>query len=102
MITYGEVHSNIRPEDIDVRETMVFVATDIEEDEIIYSDSDFSYEQEEDVINDQKERGYKYNLIGYDKNEYIRLISTKNKQLENELANAQMALCELYELVEVL
>lgn len=83
MIDYGEVYSNIRPENIDVKETMVFVATDIEE-----------YEQEE-------ERGYKYNLIGYDKNEYIRLISTKNEQLESELSNAQMALCELYELVEV-
>ena len=89
MIDYGEVHSNIRPEDIDVKETMVFVATDIEEEEIAYSD------------NEQKERGYKYNLTGYDKNEYIRLISTKNEQLESELSNAQMALCELYELVEV-
>ena len=86
MIDYGEVHSNIRPEDIDVKETMVFVATDIEEEEIAYSD------------NEQKERGYKYNLTGYDKNEYIRLISTKNEQLESELSNAQMALCELYEL----
>ena len=89
MIDYGEVHSNIRPEDIDVKETMVFVATDIEEEEIAYSD------------NEQKERGYKYNLTGYDKNEYIRLISTKNEQLESELSNAQMALCELYEFVEV-
>ena len=92
MIDYGEVHSTVKPEKIDIKETKVFVATDIEE-EVIDTPEDFETET--------KEVGYKYHLVEYDKNEYIAIISNKNEQLESELSNAQMALCELYELVEV-
>ena len=92
MIDYGEVHSTVEPEKIDIKETKVFVATDIEE-EVIYTP--------EDLETETKEVGYKYHLVEYDKNEYIAIISNKNEQLESELSNAQMALCELYELVEV-
>ena len=92
MIDYGEVHSTVEPEKIDIKETKVFVATDIEE-EVIDTPEDFETET--------KEVGYKYHLVEYDKNEYIAIISNKNEQLESELSNAQMALCELYELVEV-
>lgn len=96
MIDYGEVHSTVEPEKIDIKETKVFIATDIEE-EVICIPKDFEVETE----NDYKEVGYKYHLVGYDKNEYIAMMLIKNEQLESELANAQMALCELYELVEV-
>ena len=92
MIDYGEVHSTVRPEKIDIKETKVFVATNIEE-EVIYTPEDFE--------TGTKEVGYKYHLVEYDKNEYIAIMSNKNEQLESELSNAQMALCELYELVEV-
>lgn len=92
MVDYGEVHSTVKPEKIDIKETKVFVATDIEE-EVIYIPEDFETETEE--------VGYKYHLVEYDKNEYITMMSIKDEQLESELSNAQMALCELYELVEV-
>lgn len=92
MIDYGEVHSTVKPEKIDIKETKVFVATDIEE-EVIYTPEDFETET--------KEVGYKYHLVEYDKDEYIAMMSIRDEQLESELSNAQMALCELYELVEV-
>ena len=92
MVDYGEVHSTVEPEKIDIKETKVFVATDIEE-EVIYTPEDFETET--------KEVGYKYHLVEYDKDEYIAMMSIKNEQLESELTDAQMALCELYELVEV-
>ena len=92
MIDYGEVHSTVEPEKIDIKETKVFVATDIEE-EVIYAPEDFE--------GGAKEVGYKYHLVEYDKNEYIAMMSIRDEQLESELSNAQMALCELYELVEV-
>ena len=96
MVDYGEVHSTVEPEKIDIKETKVFVATDIEE-EVIYTPEDF----DTGIKNDYKEVGYKYHLVEYDKNEYIAMMSIKNEQLESELTDAQMALCELYELVEV-
>jgi hypothetical protein len=92
MIDYGEVHSTVEPEKIDIKETKVFVATNIEE-EVIYAP--------EGLEAGTKEVGYKYHLVEYDKNEYITMMSIKDEQLESELSNAQMALCELYELVEV-
>ena len=42
---------------------------------------------------------YQYHEIQYDKDEYIKLMSEKNKTLENQLTDTQLALCEIYELM---
>ncbi len=51
--------------------------------------------------NDADSHIFKYHEIQYGKDEYIKLISEKNTELENQLTNTQVALCEIYEMMEV-
>lgn len=41
---------------------------------------------------------YQYEEVQYDKDEYIELIAKKNKTLEKQVTDTQMALTELYEM----
>lgn len=41
--------------------------------------------------------GYEYDLTQYDKDEYIKLIDDKNASLEDQMTQAQEAMCDLYE-----
>jgi hypothetical protein len=36
-------------------------------------------------------------MIEYDKDEFIELLSDKNKSLESEITEIQLALCDVYE-----
>lgn len=49
---------------------------------------------------EEEENLYEYHEIQYDKDEYIKLMSEKNKELEEQVINTQMALCEIYEGME--
>ena len=42
---------------------------------------------------------YQYHEVQYDKDEYIKVISEKNSELENQLTDTQLALCDVYELI---
>ena len=42
---------------------------------------------------------YQYNEVQYDKDEYIRLMSEKNEALEEQMTQAQEAMCEIYEML---
>ena len=42
---------------------------------------------------------YVYDEVQYTKDEYIQIMANKNSQLEKELTDTQLALCELYESV---
>lgn len=42
---------------------------------------------------------YQYHEVQYDKDEYIKVMSEKNSKLENQLTEAQLALCDIYELI---
>ena len=42
---------------------------------------------------------YQYHEVQYDKDEYIKVMSEKNSELENQLTDAQLALCDVYELI---
>lgn len=42
---------------------------------------------------------YQYHEVQYDKDEYIKVMSEKNSELENQLTDTQLALCEVYELI---
>lgn len=52
-------------------------------------------------INNINENLFSYYEVQYTKDEYIKLMSEKNSELENQLTNVQLALCEIYETMEV-
>lgn len=83
----GIVQSTERPSDVDIRETKVFVASDIKEVHEKKTDEQPGFD------------GYSYNLKEYDKDEYIQMIQDKNTALEDETTAIQMALCDVYEML---
>lgn len=42
---------------------------------------------------------YQYHEVQYDKDEYIKVMSEKNSELENQLTDTQLVLCDVYELI---
>lgn len=42
---------------------------------------------------------YQYHEVQYDKDEYIKVMSEKNSELENQLTDTLLALCDVYELI---
>lgn len=83
----GIVQSTERPSDVDIRETKVFVASDIKEVKEEGTDGQPGFE------------GYSYNLKEYDKDEYIKSLQDKNAELEDETTQVQVALTEVYEMI---
>ena len=78
------VRSTIKPEPLKMDEYSVYVSTDIKE--VIMRDENGAPYIE-----------YEYNQTRYTKDEYIQLMINKNADLETEVSNMQLALCELYE-----
>lgn len=83
----GIVQSTERPSDVDIRETKVFVASDIKEVHEKKTDEQPGFD------------GYSYNLKEYDKDEYIKSIQAKYAELEDETTQVQVALTEVYEMI---
>ena len=83
----GIVQSTEKPSDVDIRETKVFVASDITEVHEEGNDGQPGFD------------GYSYSLKEYDKDEYIKLIQGKNTELEDETTQVQIALTEVYEMI---
>lgn len=42
---------------------------------------------------------FSYTEVQYDKDEYIELMAQQNEQLNNDLTDTQLALCEIYETI---
>lgn len=84
MIDYGLVRSTVRPPELVIDEYSAWLNTNIKE---IVETMDGLH----DFV------GFEYYQIQYDKNEFIQLLSNKNKELENQLTDTQIALVELYE-----
>lgn len=85
MKNYGTQRSAVEPKTVEITKSKVFVATDIEQVA---------------VKMDEKEiREYQFNLVEYDKDEYINIISEKNEELEQQMTDTQLALCDVYELM---
>lgn len=78
MKNHGKVYSLTRPNDIEMNETSVFVASNIEE-----------YNK---TVDDYHLTGYEYNCTEYTKDEYLTLQSNKIASLEQELAAAKILL----------
>ena len=83
MKDYGLQRNAVKPSEREFTETKVFVYTDIKE------------------VVESSENGdinlFEFNMIEYDKDEFIELLSDKNKSLESEITEIQLALCDVYE-----
>ena len=87
MINYGKTYSDERPEEVDVKETMVFVASNIEE------------VPAPDPEGEGPKTQYEFDYVGYDKDEYIKMMTDASESMSAQLTDAQLALCELYEMI---
>ena len=85
MKNYGVQKSSVLPNNFEITDSKVFVYGNIEK--IISK------------IEDQEITEYQFNLIEYDKDEYIKIISEKNEELNQQIIDTQLALCEVYELI---
>lgn len=63
--------------------------------DIVYVHSDIKKVQKKD---EKDPDVWEYHEIQYDKDEYIELIAEKNKALEKQVTDTQLALTELYEM----
>lgn len=86
MKDYGKVKSTVKPEPVVIDDSSVWVHTDIQE-------------VHETMGEDQSFDGYEFNMVQYDKDEYILMMSEKNATLEKQIDDTQLALCEVYELL---
>ena len=84
MVNHGKVQSTIRPNEKVIDEYSVWINKDIAE--ITVTDENGSHTE------------YEYNQTQYSKDEYIQLMDEKNKSLESELTDTQIALCDIYEM----
>lgn len=86
MTEYKKVQSTIKPMETEFDEYSVWVNSDIHE--ITVTDKNGSHTE------------YEYNQTQYSKDEYILLLSENNKNLEDKLTDTQLALCDVYEMME--
>ena len=85
MKNYGLQRSAVEPKAVEITESKVFVATDIEQVTL--------------TMDEQEVQEYQFNLVEYDKDEYIKIISEKNEELEQQMTDTQIALCDVYEML---
>ena len=78
MKDYGRIRGSIRPQAVEITQSSVFLASNIEA---------FTEENEGHSIN-----GYEYNCIEYTKDEYLLQQSSKIASLEEELRAAKILL----------
>lgn len=85
MKNYGLQRSAVEPKAVEITESKVFVATNIEQVTV--------------TMDEQEVQEYQFNLVEYDKDEYIKIISEKNEELEQQMTDTQVALCDVYEML---
>lgn len=85
MKNYGLQRSAVEPKTVEITESKVFVATDIEQVTL--------------TMDEQEVQEYQFILVEYDKDEYIKIISEKNEELEQQMTDTQLALCDVYEML---
>jgi len=87
MKQYGTQRSTVKPEDVEITESRVFSYEDITEIKVKNPESDDEVTM------------YEFTLTEYDKDEYIRIQAEKNASLEEQMTQAQEAMCEIYEMM---
>lgn len=87
MIDYGKQRSTVKPDELELTETKVFVSSNITEVNEPETDEYSGFTR------------YEFDLIEYSKDEYIKIQAEKNATLEDEITQAQVAMCEIYEMI---
>lgn len=87
MKQYGTQRSTVKPEDVEITESKVFTYENITEIKMKNPESDDEVTM------------YEFTLTEYDKDEYIRIQAEKNASLEEQMTQAQEAMCEIYEMM---
>ena len=85
MTELGKQKSTVRPQDVEILETKVFLASNIEE--------------VTETIGEEEFNGFQFDLAEYTKDEYIRVQAERNQSLEEEVTSTQLAVCDVYELL---
>lgn len=85
MKSYPNTQSTISPQEFEVNPYRVFVAKNIQFIEV---------EEQEDP---QQISYYQYDLYEYTPEEYIEILKQQNDDLNQEVLDTQMALCDIYE-----
>lgn len=85
MIDYGIQYSAIEPKEVEATGSHILVSDNIEP----YSAD----------VDGRRIEGFKYHCVSYTKDEYIELLAERNYDLEQQIINTQMALCEVYEAI---
>lgn len=87
MKQYGTQRSTVKPEVVEITESKVFTYENITEIKVKNPESDDEVTM------------YEFTLTEYDKDEYIRIQAEKNASLEEQMTQAQEAMCEIYEMM---
>lgn len=83
MTNYGKTRSAIRPELLRADEFSVWVHSNIKPITEINGEDEFN--------------GFEFDMVQYDKDEYILAMAEKTAEVEQQLTDTQLALCEIYE-----
>lgn len=87
MKDFGKTRSTVKPDEMLMDEFSVWIHTDMKE------------VNEPETDNQAGFTGYEFNMVQYDKDEFIIMQSKKNTDLESQLTNTQLALTEVYEML---
>lgn len=85
MEQYNNVRSTIKPEKCVIDDYSVWINTDIRKIEVL-GENGVRIE-------------YEFEQARYSKDEYIKMLDDKNANLETQLTDTQLALCEVYEMM---
>ena len=86
---FENVHSMTKPLNKVIDEYSVYINTDIKEVTVEHGVEPWKTTCTE----------YEFNQTQYTKDEYIKLIDDRNEELEAQVTDTQLALCEVYELM---
>lgn len=87
MKEYGTQRSTVKPLELELTETRVFVSSDIVQVD------------EPETEGQPGFTGYEFILTEYEKDEYIKLQAEKNESLGQQVTDTQVALTEVYEMI---
>jgi hypothetical protein len=88
MKNFGKQRSTVKPESKVIDEFSVWIHSNIREViEYVGTDNEFI--------------GFEFDMVRYDKDEYIKIQADKYEALEVQITDTQLALCEIYESIGV-